>query len=50
LKILNQHSWLENPAFQKEHRVGIYVLSPEFDTPLPSLVAAVLEKLVAIEI
>ena len=34
--------WLEDPAFQEEHRVGIHVLSPEIDTPLPSLVAGVL--------
>lgn len=35
-------SWLESPAFQEEHRVGIHVLSPEIDNALPSLVAGFL--------
>ena len=35
-------SWLEDPAFQTEHRVGIHVLAPEIDTTLPSLVTGVL--------
>ncbi len=34
--------WLENPAFQEEHRVGIYVLSPEIDPTLPWLVTGIL--------
>jgi hypothetical protein len=34
--------WLEDPAFQEEHRVGIHVLSPESDTPIPSLVTGVI--------
>jgi hypothetical protein len=34
--------WLENPAFQEEHRVGIHVISPEIEASLPSLVAGFL--------
>jgi hypothetical protein len=36
-------SWLENPAFQAEHRVGIHVLSPDGETTLPVLVTETLE-------
>jgi hypothetical protein len=34
--------WLENAAFQEEHRVGVHVLSPEIDASLPGLLAGVL--------
>jgi len=35
-------AWLEDPSFQEEHRVGIHVLSPGIDTPLPGLISGVL--------
>lgn len=34
--------WLENSAFQEEHRVGIHVLSPGIGTSLPGLVTGIL--------
>jgi hypothetical protein len=34
--------WLENHAFLEEHRVGVHVLCPEIDAPLPGLVAGIL--------
>lgn len=35
-------SWLEAPAFQQEHRVGVHALSPDVDATLPNLVTALL--------
>ena len=35
-------SWLEDPAFQEEHRVGVHVLSPGMDNVLPELLKAAL--------
>ena len=35
--------WLENPAFHEVHRVGIHALSPDSDSPLPSLIAGLLD-------
>jgi hypothetical protein len=35
--------WLESPAFHDEHRVGIHALSPDSDSPLPNLIAELLE-------
>jgi hypothetical protein len=36
-------SWLEEPAFQLEHRVGIHPFSPGSDSALPPLVMSVLD-------
>ena len=36
-------AWLEDRAFQAEHRVGIHVLSPGIDAPLPGLVTGLLD-------
>jgi len=38
----SEASWLEDPEFQTEHRVGIHVLSLERATTLPSLVMGLL--------
>jgi hypothetical protein len=36
--------WLEDPAFQEEHRVGIHVLSPHCNGNLPSLIIGLLSR------
>lgn len=35
-------SWLEDPAFQMKHRVGVHVLSPDTDTGIPEVLKATL--------
>jgi hypothetical protein len=35
--------WLELPAFQAEHRVGVHVISPDGEPVMPELVRRVLE-------
>jgi hypothetical protein len=35
--------WLEDPTFHEEHRVGIHALSPDSDSPLPSLIVGLFD-------
>jgi hypothetical protein len=37
-------SWLEDAEFQDKHRVGVHVLSPEADAPLPTAIRRMLNR------